>query len=88
MLPHQTFLRNESILIYTLTTHQTSRRDDLLLVICDSVRFSFRRNDLCYATILNAPNTTAFIIGIYSITMSYLSKSPAMPAAENFAFFI
>ena len=68
--------------------HQTFRRDDLWVVNYESGRFSFRRNDLCYATILNAPNTTAFIIGIYSITMSYLSKSPAMPAAENFAFFI
>jgi hypothetical protein len=55
VLPHQTFLWNEGILIFTLTTRQPSRRDDLRLVNCESGIFSFRRNGLCYPRILNAP---------------------------------
>jgi hypothetical protein len=53
--PHKTFLRNVSMMNYYLTTHQSSRWDGLWVVNCVSNKFSFRRNDLCYATILNAP---------------------------------
>ena len=38
------------------TTHQSSRRDGLWVVNYVSGKFSFRRNDLCYATILNTPD--------------------------------
>lgn len=70
MLPHQSFLRNESILIQTLTTHQTSLRDDLQVVNYESGIFSFRRNDLCCAIILNAPKLKINRKFIHKITMS------------------
>ncbi len=53
MLPHQPFLRNESILIQTLTTHQTPQTGDLWAVNYESGIFLFRRNDLFCAKISN-----------------------------------
>ena len=70
MLPYQSFLRNESILIQTLTTHQTSLRDDLQVVNYESGIFSFRRSDWCCAIILNEPKLKINRKFPHKITMS------------------